>query len=307
MESLNILVNKAKNDLMRKKNKYMVKEINLKFLANQEYQKNKEMNEQFKNKAIEERKKIKENYKNQERMMEQNIIVKNNNNEFNRFLMDIHNKCNLKETTNQHKNKITLKILENEHNINIHHLNNILDENIQGLNSEEIRNNKNTEIKLMELNLAKKKFNNKNKKTKKSLENKYKEELLKKRNDLNLILNEIQKQKIETKLRTDSNIMKNDQENKIEELKLNMELDINKKKIENEKISKLFNIEINKRAKMLDQSLKIKEDEFSLNIMASQIKKENMMKKQKNQKNDLKYNLLKWFIKCCLIQYFLLK
>ena len=120
-------------------------------------------------------------------------------------------------------------------------------------------------------------------------------------------LNEIQKQKIETKLRTDSNIMKNEQENKIEELTLNMEFDIKKKKIEYEKNSKLFNIEINKKTKLLAQALKIKEDEFSLNIMASQIKMENMMKKQNNQKKYLKYYLLKWLIKCCLIQYFLLK
>ena len=40
MESLNILVNKAKNDLLRKKNLYLVKESNLKFLSKLEYQKN---------------------------------------------------------------------------------------------------------------------------------------------------------------------------------------------------------------------------------------------------------------------------
>ena len=69
----------------------------------------------------------------------------------------------------------------------------------------------------------------------------------------------------------------------LEEYKLNIELDINKKNIEDEKDSKLFDIEYNKKYQILNQTLKNKEDENSLNILFSQIMMQHMM--TKNQIN----------------------
>ena len=77
--------------------------------------------------------------------------------------------------------------------------------------------------------------------------------------------------------------MKNEKTTNLEEYKLNIELDINKKNIEDEKDSKLFDIEYNKKYQILNQTLKNKEDENSLNILFSQIMMQHMM--TKNQIN----------------------
>jgi hypothetical protein len=77
--------------------------------------------------------------------------------------------------------------------------------------------------------------------------------------------------------------MKNEKKTNLEEYKLNIELDINKKNIEDEKDSKLFDIEYNKKYQILNQTLKNKEDENSLNILFSQIMMQHMM--TKNQIN----------------------
>ena len=77
--------------------------------------------------------------------------------------------------------------------------------------------------------------------------------------------------------------MKNEKKTNLEEYKLNIELDINKKNIEDEKDSKLFGIEYNKKYQILNQTLKNKEDENSLNILFSQIMMQHMM--TKNQIN----------------------
>ena len=73
--------------------------------------------------------------------------------------------------------------------------------------------------------------------------------------------------------------MKNEKKTNLEEYKLNIELDINKKNIEDEKDSKLFDIEYNKKYQILNQTLKNKEDENSLNILFSQIMMQHMMTK----------------------------
>ena len=61
------------------------------------------------------------------------------------------------------------------------HLDNGQDEKIKQLNSEEIINNKKAENKIFELNLERKKVDNKTEKNKKNIENSNEEEMMKKK------------------------------------------------------------------------------------------------------------------------------
>ena len=88
MESLKFQVDKERNELRRKKNEYREEEQNLKSLVDKEYQSNLALNEYLKNKACEERKNIKDNHEKKERVIKENLIIKSNINEFNRFLLD---------------------------------------------------------------------------------------------------------------------------------------------------------------------------------------------------------------------------
>lgn len=286
MESLRFQINERRNELRMEKNRYRQEENNYIFLANNEYRNNLARNEYLKNKESNEREKIKENYEREERRKNEENTIKSNINEFNRFLLDNRLKSELEKKNNQHKNKMAFQKMEDEYNINTQYLNNINDENLKRLDLKEITNNKNAEFKIMELDFEKKNIDNNIEKNIKVIESKNKEELLKKRYGLKSKLNEIQKQKMETKLRTNSNIMKNEKETQIEEYKLNMELDMNKKKIENDKDSILFDIEFIKKAQLLNQALKNKEEENSLNIIGSQIMALHLMRNQMNQNNN---------------------
>ena len=110
-------VNKKRNDLRREQNKYRLIEDNYKNLIDKEYQNNLARNEYLKNKETEERKRMKENYEKQERETEKKNIIKNNINEFNRFLLDNHEKCNLIKKKTEHKHQIALQKMEDKYGI----------------------------------------------------------------------------------------------------------------------------------------------------------------------------------------------
>ena len=66
-------------------------------------------------------------------------------------------KSEIIKNKNEHEHQITLQKLEDKFNLDVKHLNNIQDEKIKELNSEELINNKKAENKILELNLEKKK------------------------------------------------------------------------------------------------------------------------------------------------------
>ena len=175
-------VNKKRNDLRREQNKYRLIEDNYKNSIDKEYQNNLARNEYLKNKENEEKKRMKENYEKQERETEKKNIIKNNINEFNRFLFDNHAKSNLNKKKKEHEHQITLQKIEDKYNLYMQHLDNGQDEKIKQLNSEEIINNKKAENKIFELNLERKKVDNKTEKNKKIIENSNEEEMMKKKN-----------------------------------------------------------------------------------------------------------------------------
>ena len=76
MKELKNKVDKARYDLEKRKNQYKFEENYLKNEADFEYEINLKNNEYLRNKAIEERNKIREQYKNHEREIEQENIKK---------------------------------------------------------------------------------------------------------------------------------------------------------------------------------------------------------------------------------------
>ena len=76
MKELKNKVDKARYDLEKRKNQYKLEENYLKNEADFEYEINLKNNEYLRNKAIEERNKIREQYKNHEREIEQENIKK---------------------------------------------------------------------------------------------------------------------------------------------------------------------------------------------------------------------------------------
>ena len=160
MENLKNQIRHKKNELMRVKNECRQKEDNLRSQIDTEYKNKLARNEYLKNKEYEERKRIKENYEKQEREIKKNNIIKKNKNELNRFLIDNQQKSEIIKNKNEHEHQITLQKLEDKFNLDMKHLNNIQDEKIKELNSEELINNKKAENKILELNLEKKKIKN---------------------------------------------------------------------------------------------------------------------------------------------------
>ena len=276
----------ARNNLWRDKERYRIKENNLKRLYELENKIKLLENELLKIKAEGERNLIREkNYQEEKELKQKNSAIKNIH-EFDQFLLDNKLKSELEKKRNENNNEINLKQMKNDYNLKSQNLSNVHKENLEELKLKKEKIENKLENKIKKLDLEKQKADNENEKNKINIEYEKEEELMKKKQELKSILNEIEKEKIEIENKTKEKIEENNKNTICEEFRLKSELLIKKEKNEIDKENKLNNIEYNKMSNLFNQEFEKEKDNYNFNIMMQQMIAMKMMQNNATQENS---------------------